>query len=114
MTELTFLGKVLEAMPMTETEEESLITDICRGLRAAWLDYMTQDPAWLPAYKHRLYKLELEVIQDQIRKSFFDSWFEGDLGADDCYTSRKNILIRGLAIELGKESTWDKLRKESD
>tara|TARA_R100001530_G_scaffold36149_1_gene28129 strand:+ start:3977 stop:4303 length:327 start_codon:yes stop_codon:yes gene_type:complete len=101
MTELTFLGRILEALPMTEGEEEALIIDICRGLRAAWLDYMTQDPAWLSGYKHRLYKLELEVVRDQIRESFYESWFEGRLEADDCYTTRRNIFIRNLANGLG-------------
>lgn len=82
MTELTFLGRILEELPMTEEEEKSLIVDICEGLRAAWLDYMTQDPAWLPGYKHRLYKLELSVLRLAIKVRLEESWYEGNLGAD--------------------------------
>tara|TARA_Y100000296_G_scaffold40955_1_gene47229 strand:+ start:287 stop:760 length:474 start_codon:yes stop_codon:yes gene_type:complete len=78
----SFLGRVLDMMPMDDDEEEELVVNICEGLRAAYLDYQTQDPSWLPGYKHRMYKLELSMLRQTINKRFESSWFRGDLSSD--------------------------------
>ena len=78
----SFLGRILDMMPMTEEEEAQTVLNICRGLRALGME---QDRALRSRYEDwslRSVDTALSNLRIAINKDFRESWFKGDLSSD--------------------------------